>query len=94
MRSTIFALLLVALTLSIGGTAAQAEKVRCSAIRDSAMCVAEPTCWYDAAHNNGCVDGPRPAEDRCGVHGSETICNTSSFGCAWNAAESKCVSKE
>lgn len=93
MRSVLPVFSLAILVMVLGGTAAQSEKVRCSAIRDSAMCVAEPSCWYDAANNKGCLDGPRPAEDRCAVHGSESICNTSSFGCTWNAGDSTCVSK-
>lgn len=93
MRSVFAALSLALLALSLGGTAADAEEVRCQAIRDSAMCVSEPSCWYDAVGNQGCLPGPRPDEDRCAVHGSESICNTSSFGCAWNAAAEKCASK-
>jgi hypothetical protein len=45
MRSgfTIFGIAIVALTLC--GTTAQAEEIRCQAIRDSAQCVAQPECW-------------------------------------------------
>ena len=93
MRSGIVAICLTCLAVSLGGTAAQAEKVRCSAIRDSALCTAEPDCWYDAAHNKGCLDGPAPNVDRCNSHLGESTCNTSSFGCSWNADEKKCVSK-
>ncbi len=93
MRSTMFAFLLAFLAMTFGGTPADAEEVRCQAIRDSAMCVSEPTCWYDAANNKGCLPGPRPDEDACGVHGGESTCNTSSLGCAWNAADEKCVTK-
>jgi hypothetical protein len=93
MRLTFMVFSLAIVAFSLGGTASQAEEVRCQAIRDSAMCVSEPTCWYDAVNNKGCLPGPAPDEDRCGVHGSESICNTSSFGCAWNAADSKCASK-
>ena len=93
MRSVFSVFSLAVLALTLGATAVQAEKVRCSAIRDSAMCVAEPSCWYDAANNKGCLDGPRPAEDRCTVHGSESTCNTSSFGCAWDGSAEKCASK-
>lgn len=93
MRSVFAAFSLAILALTLGGTAAQAEEVRCQAIRDSAMCVSEPTCWYDAAGNKGCLPGPRPDEDRCAVHGGEAICNASSFGCAWNAADDKCAAK-
>lgn len=92
MRSTLVAFLLASSVLMTGG-GAEAEKTRCTAIRDSAMCTAEPDCWYDAANNKGCLDGPRPAEDRCAVHGSQSICNSSSFGCAWDAASSKCAAK-
>lgn len=94
MRSVLFPVFsLTILAIALGGTAARSEKVRCSAIRDSAICAAEPNCWYDAANNKGCLDGPRPAADRCAVHGGESTCNTSSFGCAWHAADGKCVSK-
>lgn len=93
MRSTFVAFSLAIFALTLGGAAAAAKEVRCQAIRDSAMCVSEPTCWYDATNNKGCLPGPRPDEDRCAVHGSESICNSSSFGCAWNSADSKCASK-
>ncbi|WP_141700670.1 hypothetical protein [Methyloceanibacter superfactus] len=58
MRSTMFAFLLAFLAMTFGGTPADAEEVRCQAIRDSAMCVSEPNCWYDAANNKGCLPGP------------------------------------
>lgn len=93
MRFAFSAFSLALFALTFGATAVQAEKVRCSAIRDSAMCVSEPDCWYDAANNKGCLDGPRPDEDRCAVHGSESTCNTSSFGCSWDAGAEKCASK-
>ena len=93
MRSMISACLFALIAMaSVGGPAA-AEKVRCSAIRDSAMCVSEPTCWYDAANNKGCLEGPRPGENACGVHGGESICNTSTLGCMWDAGGKKCVGK-
>lgn len=93
MRSTIFAFLLALVAVTAGGMPVDAEEVRCQAIRDSAMCLAEPSCWYDAANNKGCLPGPRPEEDACGVHGGESTCNTSSLGCAWNATDEKCVTK-
>lgn len=93
MRFVFAAISLAILALTLGGTAASAEEVRCQAIRDSAMCVSEPSCWYDAVNNKGCLPGPQPDEDRCAVHGSESICNTSSFGCAWNSADGSCASK-
>ena len=93
MRSMISACLFALLAMTFTAGPAAAEKVRCSAIRDSAMCLSEPTCWYDAASNKGCLDGPRPDANACGVHGSESICNTSSFGCAWNPGDKKCATK-
>ncbi|HUU24540.1 MAG TPA: hypothetical protein VMW68_03090 [Methyloceanibacter sp.] len=93
MRLTLSAFCLALLAVTFGGTPAGAEEVRCQAIRDSAMCVSEPTCWYDAANNKGCLPGPRPDEDACAVHHGESTCNTSSLGCAWNAAGKTCVSK-
>lgn len=93
MQSRLVALAFAALAMTLGAAPANAEKVRCTAIRDSAMCAAEPHCWYDAANGKGCLDGPAPARDGCAVHGSEAICNTSTLGCTWVAAESKCASK-
>jgi len=93
MRPTIIAFCLALLAMTFGGTPAEAEEVRCQAIRDSAMCVSEPSCWYDASNNQGCLPGPRPDEDGCAVHGSESICNNSMLDCAWNAADKKCAGK-
>jgi len=94
MRATIIAFSLALLALSFSGVSADAKKIRCSAIRDSALCLAQPTCWYDAPEGKGCVDGPPPAQDACGVHGSESICaSDTTLGCAWNAGEKKCVTK-
>ncbi len=93
MRPTIFAFCLALLAVTFFGPSAQAEGVRCQAIRDSAMCASEPSCWYDATNNKGCLPGPRPDEDGCAVHGSESICNSSALGCAWNAADKKCAGK-
>lgn len=85
-----FLLALVAMTFSSGP--ASAEKVRCSAIRDSAMCVGESICWYDV-NGQGCLEGTRPAEDACAVHDGEGTCDSSSFGCAWNSDDKKCATK-
>lgn len=93
MRPTVLALLLTLAAMTFGGTPAEAEKVRCGAIYDSALCTAEPSCWYDAANNKGCQDGPPPAQDRCAAHGSESTCSTSSFGCTWQVDGETCVSK-
>ena len=93
MRSVFSAISLVIFAVTFSSAAVQAEEVRCQAIRDSAQCVAEPNCWYDAANNKGCLPGPRPDEDRCAVHSSESTCNTSSFGCAWDGSAEKCASR-
>lgn len=93
MRSSFIVFGLAIVTLTLIGTVVHAEKVRCSAIRDSAMCLSEPSCWYDAANNKGCLDGPAPNVDRCNSHVGESTCNTSSFGCTWNTGAEACVSK-
>jgi hypothetical protein len=95
MRSILVAFLLALSALFSDGAAAaepDMDTVRCTAIRDSAQCVSRSDCWYDAVNNKGCLKGPRPDEDACQVHGSQSICNVSTLGCAWNEAESKCVS--
>lgn len=92
MRSMISACLFALLAMTFAAGPAVAEKVRCSAIRDSAMCLSEPTCWFDV-NGQGCSEGPRPAEDACAVHESASVCSTSTFGCGWSPADKKCVSK-
>ncbi len=94
MRATFIAFSLALLALAFTGSFANAEKVRCSAIRDSALCTEQPSCWYDAAEGKGCLEGPRPDADACGVHGSKSICvSDTSLGCVWNAGDKKCVTK-
>lgn len=96
MRPTFLAFLLTlsALAATRPATAEpDMDTVRCTAIRDAAQCVSRPDCWYDAAGGNGCLKGPRPDENPCQVHGSKSVCNTSTLGCTWNEAESKCVRK-
>jgi|GEM_PF-1341659 len=98
MRPTLVAVLLaVTVTPLLTTPAATAEPdmdtVRCTAIRDSAQCTARPDCWFDAKGGKGCLAGERPAEDRCVVHTSQSICDTSTLGCTWNAADETCVSK-
>ena len=96
MRS-LFVAFLLALSSLVSTAAIAAEPdmdtVRCTAVRDSAQCTARPDCWYDAKGGKGCLKGPRPDEDLCQVHGSQSICNVSTLGCTWNEAESKCVRK-
>lgn len=94
MRSTLVAFLLA---LSIPAPIVAAEPnmdtVRCTAIRDSAQCVSRSDCWYDAKGGKGCLKGPRPAENACAVHGSQSICNASTLGCTWSTSDNTCVSK-
>lgn len=95
MRSILVALLLALSTpTSTPAVAAETnmDTERCTAIRDSAQCVARSDCWYDAVKGKGCLKGPRPDEDACHVHGSQSICNVSTLGCTWNASDNKCVS--
>jgi len=93
MRLTISAFCLALLATTFG-TPADAEEVRCQAIRDSAICVSEPTCWYDAVNNKGCLPGPRPAEDACAVHGGQGLCDgDTALGCMWDEGDKKCVTK-
>jgi len=93
MRSTVVTFFLALMAMAFSFTPANAEKVRCQAIRDSAMCVSEPTCWYDAANNKGCLPGPNPDKNPCAVHSSDSICSVSALGCKWDPADKKCVSK-
>jgi len=96
MRLTLVAFLLALSALvSTGAKAAEPDMdtVRCTAIRDSAQCVSRSDCWYDAANGKGCLKGPRPDDNPCQVHGSQSICDVSTLGCTWNEAENKCVRK-
>lgn len=96
MRAGFFAfgfVVVALLTTSALAAEPDMDTVRCTAVRDSAMCAARPDCWYDAANGKGCLAGSGPDTDRCGQHLGESTCNTSSFGCTWNAGAETCVSK-
>ena len=96
MRSILVAFLLAVSTLtSTAAIAAEPDMdtVRCTAVRDSAQCTARADCWYDAKGGKGCLKGPRPDENPCQVHTSQSICDISTLGCVWNEAESTCVQK-
>jgi hypothetical protein len=94
MRLPLIAFLMALFSLApVAAAEPDANTMRCTAIRDSAMCAARPDCWYDAAEGKGCLKGPRPAEDVCAVHGSQSICNASALGCSWDTSDNKCVSK-
>jgi hypothetical protein len=44
-----------------------AEAAKCSGIRDSARCAAQPDCHFDVNKRRS-SQGPRPTEDACVVH--------------------------
>ena len=75
----------------IGAGSFQAAAAEC-ATGDAAICLADPNCHWDG-EKRGCYPGPGEKRDACAAHGSEGICNTSSLGCKWSAAASKCESK-
>jgi len=95
MRLPLVAFLLTLFVLAPGALAVEPDMdtVRCTAVRDSAQCVSRSDCWYDAANGKGCLNGPRPDENACQVHGSQSICDASTLNCAWSASDNKCVSK-
>jgi hypothetical protein len=93
MRIMIIALLvgLGASTFASGPT--RAEKVKCSSIRDSAMCLEDSSCHFDV-NKRHCLDGPAPKQNPCAVHEGKSLCVTdTSLGCTWSAADNKCVAK-
>jgi hypothetical protein len=82
-------LLLASITLNIDA----AEAAKCSRIRDSAQCAAQPDCHFDV-NKRRCDQGPQPAEDACAVHVDKVVCATdASLGCAWSAENQKCITK-
>jgi hypothetical protein len=84
-------LVLIAFLPAIAVGAPGASAGEC-ATGDAAICLADPNCHWDG-EKRGCYPGPGEKRDACAAHGSEGICNTSSLGCKWSAATSKCESK-
>ena len=84
--------LLLLLTL-IAFDADPAEAAKCSGIRDSAQCAAQPDCHFDV-NKRRCSQGPRPTEDACVVHVDKVVCTTdTTLGCGWSAEKKKCITK-
>ena len=78
---------------SITFDADPAEAAKCSGIRDSARCAAQPDCHFDV-NKRRCDQGPQPTEDACAVHVDKVVCVTDqTLGCAWSAEKKKCITK-
>jgi hypothetical protein len=82
---------LIASLPAIAAAVLEASAAEC-ATGDAAICLANPNCHWDG-EKRGCYPGPGEKRDACAAHGSEGTCNTSSLGCKWSAAASKCESK-
>ena len=81
------------LLLAITFNANPAEAAKCSGIRDSAQCAAQPDCHFDV-NKRRCSQGPRPTEDACVVHVDKVVCTTdTTLGCGWSAEKKKCITK-
>jgi hypothetical protein len=84
---------LAVVTLAMLGGVSPSSAGGCGTIRDSAMCASTPNCYYDVNQRH-CLEGTRPREDACAVHGDEGLCDAdAALGCKWNAARSACASK-
>src|SRR6516164_7111263 len=84
---------LLLLLASITFNADPAEAAKCSGIRDSAQCAAQPGCHFDV-NKRRCSQGPRPTEDACIVHVDKVVCTTdTTLGCGWSAEKKKCITK-
>jgi hypothetical protein len=86
MRNVLFALIAACVVLIAASLAEEC------AIGDAALCLADPNCHWDG-ERRGCYPGPAPFRDACAAHGDKAICDTSSLGCKWSEAASKCESK-
>ena len=91
----LWALIVDSLLLLLASTAFdadRAEAAKCSGIRDSAQCAAQPDCHFDV-NKRRCSQG-RPTEDACVVHVDKVVCTTdTTLGCAWSAEKKKCITK-
>ena len=84
---------LLLLLASIAFDADPAEAAKCSGIRDSAQCAAQPDCHFDV-NKRRCSQGPQPTEDACVVHVDKVVCTTdTTLGCGWSAEKKKCITK-
>jgi hypothetical protein len=93
MRTMIIALLIGLVAAAFASGSTRAEKVKCSSIRDAAMCLEQSGCHYDV-NKRHCVEGPAPKQDPCRAHEGKSLCMTDmSLGCTWSATDNKCVTK-
>lgn len=85
----VFATATLAMTF---GAAKAADSTKCH-IGDSALCLAEPGCFWDV-NKRGCYEGELPAQDACAAHETESVCVTDiSLGCKWDAEKKTCASQ-
>lgn len=87
----LFAALAFIAIIATGAPQSNATEQECM-IGDAALCLAAPNCWWDG-ERRGCYPGEAPRRDACHAHEDKNICNTSSLGCQWSEAASKCEAK-
>ena len=83
----------IAVLIAIGSVTFEGRAAENCMIGDSALCLADPDCHWDASRR-GCYAGPRPSEDACAVHGDKGVCEADiALGCKWAAEQNKCAVK-
>lgn len=89
MRFTIAAL--ITAPLALGATPSLGIEVTDCKTGDSALCLAEPNCYWDV-NRRGCYEGQAAKADACAAHSSQSICEADvTLGCQWT--DENCVSK-
>lgn len=89
MKTTILVFAIATLAMTFGA-AKSAESTKCH-IGDSALCLAEPGCYWDV-NKRGCFEGELEAKDACAAHEDEGVCSTDvSLGCKWDAEKMICA---
>jgi hypothetical protein len=90
MRNVLFAP--IAACVALAAALFQSQAAEECMIGDAALCLAAPNCHWDG-ERRGCFPGPAKYQDVCAAHEGKAICDTSSLGCKWSDATSKCESK-
>jgi hypothetical protein len=83
---------LIAALVALGAGTHAASAVEGCRTGDSAICISDQNCHWDA-ERRGCYEGAPVHQDACASHGDPAICDADhTIGCKWNAESKQCKS--
>ena len=83
---------LIAALVALGAGIHSASAVEGCRTGDSAICISDPNCHWNA-ERRGCYEGAPEPQDPCAAHSTQGPCDgNTTFGCKWNAESKQCKS--